>query len=424
MLSKKENYEIPHNWSEEKFSDLLEKDHYPIEMLDNEYYRLLSIRRRNGGFFEREWKNGKEILTKNLHAAKVNNFVISKMQAYHGAFAVTSEEYSDGVLSGSYISYKVNEKINPLYLSYLSNLPDFYKKIRLSCHGVHIEKMTFDTKDWAENKIIYPPMKEQTKIIRILTSVDEAIKKTTEIIEQTEKVKTGIMHQLLTKGIGHTEFKETDIGEIPINWQVKSLEEIGTWFGGGTPSKQEEQYWEKEPGVIWISPKDMYETIITYSQDYISQKGLNAKGLKLLPVGSILFVTRSGILRSRVPISIAGHELTINQDLKALCVNPEYNNEYVFYSLLAYNERIRKSCVKVGTTVESIDVPSLKNFLIPVPPKDEQEKIKSFIKSYYLKIQHEKEYLSKLNIIKKGLMQELLTGKVRVPVGDLEVISF
>ncbi|ALS77207.1 hypothetical protein AUO94_00470 [Planococcus kocurii] len=75
-------------------------------------------------------------------------------------------------------------------------------------------------------KALIPPIQEQQKIAEILTSVDEAIEKTEAIIEQTEKVKKGLMQQLLTKGIGHTEFKTTALGEVPEEWEVLKLVDI------------------------------------------------------------------------------------------------------------------------------------------------------------------------------------------------------
>ncbi len=266
-----------------------------------------------------------------------------------------------------------------------------------------------------------PPRGEQSKIAEILSVVDETIEKTEAIIEQTEKVKKGLMQQLLTKGIGHTKFKKTEIGEIPDGWEIKELGTIGTWSGGGTPSKKEPSYWSEEKQVIWVSPKDMYSNIITSSEDFITEKGLREKKLKLLPKGTILFVTRSSILKKRVPIAVAGESLTINQDLKALQVASNIDYEFIFYALLTLNDSIRTSCVKTGTTVESIDFQSLQEVLIPIPPLSEQREIVKIIGTYYKKLENEKGYLKPLNFLKKGLMQSLLTGKVRVKVDETEV---
>src|SRR5699024_6714600 len=75
-------------------------------------------------------------------------------------------------------------------------------------------------------KLTIPPLKEQQKIAAILSSVDEAIEKTEQIIEQTEKVKKGLMQELLTRGIGHTEFKESPVGRIPQKWEVAVFNDV------------------------------------------------------------------------------------------------------------------------------------------------------------------------------------------------------
>ena len=67
----------------------------------------------------------------------------------------------------------------------------------------------------------YHPLKEQQKIASILSNVDNLIQKTDQIIEQTQRLKKGLMQRLLTKGIGHTKFKKTELGEIPEEWQFE-----------------------------------------------------------------------------------------------------------------------------------------------------------------------------------------------------------
>ena len=74
--------------------------------------------------------------------------------------------------------------------------------------------------------LLLPPLPEQTKIAAILSSVDEAIAATQSVIDQTRKVKQGLLQDLLTRGIGHTRFKQTEIGEIPEAWEVKRLDSV------------------------------------------------------------------------------------------------------------------------------------------------------------------------------------------------------
>jgi len=87
-------------------------------------------------------------------------------------------------------------------------------------------------------KLVVPPLEEQQKIAEILSTIDEAIQKTDEIIAKTERLKKGLMQELLTKGIGHKEFKDTEIGEIPKEWEVVSLEDVSLTIRTGSFGSQ------------------------------------------------------------------------------------------------------------------------------------------------------------------------------------------
>jgi type I restriction enzyme, S subunit len=78
----------------------------------------------------------------------------------------------------------------------------------------------------AEFDVLVPPLPEQQKIAAILSSVDDAIAATRKAIEQTKRVKQGLLQTLLTRGIGHTRFKKTEIGEIPEEWAVVAFKEL------------------------------------------------------------------------------------------------------------------------------------------------------------------------------------------------------
>ncbi|MDZ7778956.1 MAG: restriction endonuclease subunit S [Gemmatimonadota bacterium] len=80
--------------------------------------------------------------------------------------------------------------------------------------------------DLMGERLLLPPLPEQRKIAAILSSVDDAIAATRKVIEQTERVKQGLLQTLMTRGIGHTRFKQTEIGEIPEEWEVVTLEDV------------------------------------------------------------------------------------------------------------------------------------------------------------------------------------------------------
>ena len=151
-----------------------------------------------------------------------------------------------------------------------------------------------------------------------------------------------------------------------LNWEEWSLADAGAWVGGGTPSKSNESFWVGH--IPWVSPKDMKALIIVDTEDHISEQAVENSAVKVIPSGAVLFVTRSGILAHSFPVATTKVAVTINQDLKAIVPEPVINPEYLGWCLRAFARPILDSCTKDGTTVHSIEVPSLKAFRVPIAP--------------------------------------------------------
>ena len=137
---------------------------------------------------------------------------------------------------------------------------------------------------------------EQKKIASILTSVDEVIENTEKQIDKLQDLKKATMNELLTKGIGHTEFKDSELGEIPKNWGVKKLEEVGQIIGGGTPASENENYWGGE--IQWVTPKEITKLNGRYIEETertLTKKGLEESSAKLHPKGTIFLTSRASI---------------------------------------------------------------------------------------------------------------------------------
>ncbi|MBD1570214.1 restriction endonuclease subunit S [Aliivibrio sp. S10_S31] len=267
--------------------------------------------------------------------------------------------------------------------------------------------------------VVLPPLPEQQKIAAILTSVDEVIEKTQAQINKLKDLKTGMMQELLTRGVGvdgkpHTEFKDSPVGRIPKAWEVVKLSDTGKWKGGGTPSKSNKNYWSGS--IPWVSPKDMKLDLISRTKDLITEDAIKGSSTNLITKNSLLMVVRSGILQHTLPVAIATCDLTINQDMKALSVSKGYCVNFIFYYLQAHNHTVLRATLKAGNTVESIDFNEFGKYLIPSPSLEEQMRISDVIASISNKIKVKEYKLSSLKNTKKALMQDLLTGKVRVKV--------
>lgn len=155
-------------------------------------------------------------------------------------------------------------------------------------------------------------------------------------------------------------------------WEVKALGEVCEISSGGTPSKARDDFWLGD--IPWVSPKDMKAAIITDSEDHISEAAVKESATRLIKTGALLLVVRSGILARTIPVALAGRDLTINQDIKAL-----QPSKRVFSNFLAYFLEAREtdllSMVTRGATVHKLDTPAIKSLPIPLPPIDEQKRI-------------------------------------------------
>lgn len=158
------------------------------------------------------------------------------------------------------------------------------------------------------------------------------------------------------------------------HWVPVRLGDIGTWFGGGTPSKSRAEYWQG--GTIpWISPKDMGPMVLTGTQDHVTEAAVRGSSTRMIPAGSVAIVVRSGILERTVPIAIVPFAATLNQDMKAVAPVSDVDPRWVAWGMRAAEQRILAECRKAGTTVASIETSRLMDLAIPVPPRNEQEEL-------------------------------------------------
>lgn len=163
------------------------------------------------------------------------------------------------------------------------------------------------------------------------------------------------------------------------------LRDLGDWSGGNTPSKANAAYWT-DGTIPWVSPKDMKVDEITSSEDQVSEVALKDGRVSMIPEGSLLVVTRSGILSHTLPVAVTKTPVTINQDLKALTPKPGVLPKYVAHALRGASRRILKECSKHGTTVASIETNALLDFKIPLVALDEQRRIVAEVEKQFSRL--------------------------------------
>lgn len=261
---------------------------------------------------------------------------------------------------------------------------------------------------------------EQTQIATILSTIDRAIEQTETLIAKQQRIKTGLMQDLLTKGIDENgnirseethQFKDSVLGRIPVEWEVKPLGEKARVRSGSTPLRSNEKFWIGGT-VSWVKTSEVCFSKITETEEKITEQALKLTSLNLEPIGSVL-VAMYGQGGTRGRCAILGIEATTNQACAAILGQQgEINQDYLFYYLSSKYNDLRT--IGHGSNQTNLNGNLLRLFLIKVPSYKEQVKIAdSFNKLKQMQDQLFSE-LSKLNSIKTGLMQDLLTGKVRV----------
>ncbi len=257
-------------------------------------------------------------------------------------------------------------------------------------------------------QINLPPLSEQKKIAEILSSVDEEVKKFEEIISASEKLKSGVMQKLLTCGIDHTKFKKTKLGDIPETWKVKNLGDICDVRDGTHSSPKYHQ-----GGVPLITSKNLVDDSLDFANiNLISEEDyLEIEKRSHVDDGDILFgmigtIGSPVIVRKRRDFAIKNLALVkFNQS--------NVNNEFIL-NFLKSEHTLNQFQQKIGgSTQKFVALGVIRKLLVAVPNIQEQNQIAGI-----LKILDEKNTINriikiKLDQLKKGLMSDLLSGKVR-----------
>ncbi|MBW8299963.1 MAG: restriction endonuclease subunit S [Hydrogenophaga sp.] len=207
----------------------------------------------------------------------------------------------------------------------------------------------------------------QADIVRILDTFDSATAELSAEVKARQKQYCYYRDKLL-------RFEGKDV-----SW--KPLGDIGTWYGGGTPSKSRPEFWSN--GTIpWISPKDMGEPILERTEDYITMDAVARSSTKLLPANSIAVVVRSSILEKTLPTALVPVSASLNQDMKAVVPEVGVSVHYLRHVFSSFGPDILRKARKTGGSVPSIDSTSLFSFLVPVPEFEEQCRIASSLDKF------------------------------------------
>ena len=285
--------------------------------------------------------------------------------------------------------------------------------------------INFQLAEYLGYKSVFPPLPEQQKIAAILSSVDDVIEKTSAQIDKLKDLKTGMMQELLTNGIGpdgapHTAFKDSPVGRIPEGWGVRPLMEfskpeknsfVNGPFGSNLLSSE-----LTSSGVPVIYVRDLkdhkYERVSTVCVTELKADSLPA-----------CLVEKNDVLVAKVgdpPCGAGVYEFDnrsiVTQDVIRIRPNHDVDPYYLSYLLNSPLGRKQIEKIEIAGTRTRVSLTDFKKLLMPYPSSDEQRYIGQALRSVDIKIWSLERKKLAVTGSKKALMQDLLTGKVRVKV--------
>jgi len=265
-----------------------------------------------------------------------------------------------------------------------------------------------------------PPLEEQKAIAGILSTVQSAIEKTEKVINALKNLKKSMMKHLFTYGpvaeqeAEKVELKETEIGLIPKHWEVVRLGDVVEKMkAGGTPRRSEKRFWGGSIPFIMIEDLTKSNLYIKDAREYITEEGLEKSNAWIVPPNSLLLSMYATIGETAINlIPVATNQAILGIIPKKHRLNVEFGA----YLLKFHAKRLLFQ--NIQTTQKNINKGIVENFLIPLPPLEEQQKIAQILQRIDQRIEKEEKYKNALQNLFKSLLHNLMTGKIRVRVKD------
>lgn len=327
------------------------------------------------------------------YTRRAGQFIYSKLDFLNGAFAIIPSELDGRETTLDLPAFDFVAEVDRRWFLYFVSRPNFYENKRGLSRGSRKARRV-PPKDFLGIELPTPPLPEQKKIAEILGSVDEAIQATQAVIDQTRKVKQGLLKQLLTRGIGHTRFKQTEIGEIPESWEAVGLGDLVSFKTGKLDSNRAVA--DGRYPFFTCSQTTLRIDQFSFDTEAILLAGNNAQGI--YPVKHY---------RGRFD---AYQRTYVIETLPAA----KLSYRFLYHSIAFALERLR--ALSTGTSTKFLTMKVLKPLPIALPPLVEQTRIADVLDGQAAAIEDNESVLDRLRATKSGLMSDLLSGRVRVQV--------
>lgn len=322
----------------------------------------------------------------------------------------------DGVLSTTMVKFELkNDNIDKQFLFYLLKTKESYIKSQTNGTGIpHVSPTILNSLTLA-----LPPFAEQQKIAKLLSNIDVAIEKTDKLITTTEKLRMGLIEQVVTKGLNHKKFKKVEIRtriyNLPEEWRISNLSETSTIKGRiGWQGLTTKEYL-KDGEYLLVTGTDFENGRIAWDRCvYVSKERYMQDTNIQLKEGDIL-ITKDGTIGKIAYVDKLPQQATLNSGIFVVRpVNSAYDPSYMFWIMQSKFFNVFMNILKAGSTISHLYQRDFVNFEFPIPLLEEQQKIVKILSTVDHKLDLERKEKRHLERVKSGLMDKLLSGRVRV----------
>ena len=336
----------------------------------------------------------------NYKVVHKGDVVYNSMRMWQGA--VGSSDY-DGIVSPAYVVARPTIELDSTCFGYLLKRPEMLYKYLCDSQGNSKDTQTLKYDRFADIEATMPAnLEEQRAISACLESVDHLITLHQRKYDKLVIFKKSMLEKMFPKD--GESVPEIRFAGFTDPWEQRKLSEVATFGGGHTPPMADPDNYE-DGYVLWVTSQDVKSNYLDRTTTQITEKG--AKELTLYPAGSLVMVTRSGILRHTLPVAELRKPSTVNQDIRVILPQGECCGEWLLQFFISHNKELLLEFGKTGTTVESVDFGKIKDMLLYMPSTVEQQQIGDFFAKLDSLITLHQRKLELLRNIKKSLLDKM-----------------